>query len=168
VRFEVPSAYRTLRRVVVRVARWDLSSIELVDPRTEERLCDLYPQDKRQNADRRRRVLAPVVGGSASDDAADGDDNSAGATDNTGEPAPQRAESPGARSVAPYVAELMADSANSTAPAYLPLTENLEAGAQDRESDDDRDPEDNRDHNPDNRDHNPDNDDHNPEMETSI
>jgi hypothetical protein len=34
VRFEVPAAYRTLLQLRVRVARWDLSAIDLVDPRS--------------------------------------------------------------------------------------------------------------------------------------
>jgi len=33
VRYEIPSIYRTLLRPTVRVARWDLSSVDLVDPR---------------------------------------------------------------------------------------------------------------------------------------
>lgn len=61
VRFEVPSAYRTLRTVLVRVARWDLSTVELVDPRSEVHLAVLYPLDKHANADARRRALAPVT-----------------------------------------------------------------------------------------------------------
>lgn len=61
VRFEVPSAYRTLRTVLVRVARWDLSSVELVDPRSEVHLATLYPLDRHANADARRRALAPVT-----------------------------------------------------------------------------------------------------------
>jgi len=61
VRFEVPSAYRTLRTVLVRLARWDLSSVELVDPRSEVHLATLYPLDKHANADARRRALAPVT-----------------------------------------------------------------------------------------------------------
>ena len=60
VRFEVPSAYRTLTRPTVRVARWDLSSVDLVDPRTEVHLATLLPLDKHKNADGRRRVIAPV------------------------------------------------------------------------------------------------------------
>ena len=58
VRFEVPSAYRTLARVRLRVARWDLSSVDLVDPRTGTHLATLLPLDKLKNADRARRVLA--------------------------------------------------------------------------------------------------------------
>jgi transposase InsO family protein len=58
VRFEVPSAYRGLAKLRLRVARWDLSSVDLVDPRTGAHLSPLFPLDKLKNADRRRRVLA--------------------------------------------------------------------------------------------------------------
>jgi hypothetical protein len=42
----------------VRVARWDLSSVDLVDPRRGTYLATLYPVDKERNADRRRRALS--------------------------------------------------------------------------------------------------------------
>jgi transposase InsO family protein len=58
VRFELPSAYRTLLRPSVRLARWDLSSIDLVDPRTGAFLATLLPLDKHKNADRGRRALS--------------------------------------------------------------------------------------------------------------
>ncbi len=61
VRFEVPSQYRHLSRVHVRLASWDLSRVHLSDPRTGQVLCRLYPQDKQQNADGRRRSKAPLV-----------------------------------------------------------------------------------------------------------
>jgi putative transposase len=57
VRYELPSVYRTLQRVHVRVGRWDLSSIDLVDPRRGTHLSTLYPIDKERNADGRRRAL---------------------------------------------------------------------------------------------------------------
>ena len=57
VRYEIPSAYRTLLRPSVRVARWDLSCVELVDPRRGTHLATLYPIDKERNADGRRRAL---------------------------------------------------------------------------------------------------------------
>jgi transposase InsO family protein len=57
VRYEIPSAYRTLQRVHVRVARWDLSSIDMVDPRRGTHLAVLYPLDKESHADGRRRAL---------------------------------------------------------------------------------------------------------------
>lgn len=57
VRYELPSAYRTLVRPTVRVARWDLSSVDLVDPRTGTHLATLLPVDKERNADGQRRAL---------------------------------------------------------------------------------------------------------------
>lgn len=57
VRFEVPSRYRSLDRLCIRVARWDLSSIDLVDERRGTFLCSLLPVDKQRNADGRRRTL---------------------------------------------------------------------------------------------------------------
>jgi transposase InsO family protein len=57
VRFEVPSAYRTLRLLRLRVARWDLSSVDLVDPRTGAHLATLQPLDKARRADGIRRAL---------------------------------------------------------------------------------------------------------------
>jgi hypothetical protein len=58
VRFEVPSRYRTLIQLRLRVARWDLSSVDLVDPRRGTYLTTLLPLDKAKNADRVRRVVA--------------------------------------------------------------------------------------------------------------
>lgn len=60
VRFEVPSAYRTLLQLALRVARWDLASIDLVDPRSGAHLATLLPLDKARNAERVRRVVAPA------------------------------------------------------------------------------------------------------------
>jgi len=57
VRYELPGAYRTLLWVNVRVARWDLSSVDLVDPRSGAHLSTLLPLDREKNADRRRRAL---------------------------------------------------------------------------------------------------------------
>jgi len=95
VRFEVPSAYRTLARVQLRVARWDLSSVDLVDPRTGTHLATLLPLDKLKNADRARRVLAEAAT----------------------PPVPSR-KPPG---IAPLLRELMADyAATGLPPAYLP------------------------------------------------
>jgi putative transposase len=56
VRFEVPSAYRTLRHVPLRVARWNLSSVDRVDPRTGQELARLVPLAKVKNADRAPRA----------------------------------------------------------------------------------------------------------------
>jgi len=101
VRFEVPSAYRTLNRLRLRVARWDLSSVNLVDPRTGDYLATLYPLDKLKNADRRRRVLAEA----------------------SLPPSPARKPA----GIAPLLRSLMADyAATGLPPAYLPKNDKAE------------------------------------------
>jgi len=50
-----------MTRLVVQYARWDLRNIHVVDERTGELLCALYPLDREANADGRRRVIEPVV-----------------------------------------------------------------------------------------------------------
>lgn len=60
VRFEVPSHLRHVERIEVRYARWDLSTADVVDPKTNVIVATLYPVDKQRNADGLRRGLAPV------------------------------------------------------------------------------------------------------------
>lgn len=60
-RFEVPNCYRHLKHLQVRYARWDLTHVHLVDERTGEVLCRLFPQDKAQNARGVRRPLEPLA-----------------------------------------------------------------------------------------------------------
>lgn len=97
IRYEIPSAYRTLLWVTVRVARWDLSSIDLVDPRGGAHLATLLPLDREKNADRRRRAVP-----SHDHNVADAD----GASRRVG--------------VAPLLQQLMADyAATGLPPAYL-------------------------------------------------
>jgi hypothetical protein len=92
-RFEIPSRYRTLERVHLRTARWDLRSVDLVDPRTGAILAALHPLDKTRNADARRRRLETV----------------------SSQPAAPAA------GVAPLLEKLMADyAATGLPPAYLP------------------------------------------------
>lgn len=57
VRFEVPSRYRSLVRCTVRVARWDLSSADLVDPHSGTHLATLLPLDKQRHAGAQRRAI---------------------------------------------------------------------------------------------------------------
>ena len=97
VRFEVPTRYRTLLRLTVRVARWDLSTVDLVDPRTGAHLCTVLPLDKQKNADRGRRALPVGL-------------------------APQHGlPSPPPSGIAPMLRALMADyAATGLPPAYLP------------------------------------------------
>ena len=106
VRFEVPSAYRTLVHLRLRVARWDLSSVHLVDPRTGAHLATLLPIDKVKNAERARRVLPDV----------------------SAEVAPSR-RPPG---IAPLLRELMAEyAATGLPPAYLPKTTKADSSEED-------------------------------------
>ncbi len=108
VRYEVPSVYRALDKVRLRVARWDLGSVDLVDPRTGNHLATLLPLDKIKNADRRRRVLAPAVS----------------------QPAP--AAKPAG--LAPLLRALMADyAATGLPPAYLPKHDNTNTDSDDQE-----------------------------------
>jgi transposase InsO family protein len=58
-RFEVPDRYRHMEQPRVRYARWDLRSVELIDPHTQATLCPLYPLDKSANAQGLRRSRAP-------------------------------------------------------------------------------------------------------------
>lgn len=110
VRYELPSAYRTLVWVNVRVARWDLSSVDLVDPRTGAHLCTLLPLDKEKNSDRRRRSLAPPV------------------TDTETHPPPSAG-------IAPLLRRLMANyAATGLPPAYLPKDEPNHPETQEEES----------------------------------
>jgi putative transposase len=97
VRFEVPARYRHFREVTVRYARWDLTRVDLVDPRHGTLLAPLYPLDRTANADGRRAAVAP-----AHTDAAAADPPRAGA-------------------LPPLLQQLLADySATGLPPAYLP------------------------------------------------
>ena len=58
-RFEVPSQYRHLIDLTVRYARWDLSEVHLIDPRTQNILCRLLPVDLVQNSNQIRKPLYP-------------------------------------------------------------------------------------------------------------
>jgi len=61
-RFEVPNCYRHLRHLQVRYAGWDLTQVHLLDERTGQVLCRLFPQDKARNATGIRRPLEPIAG----------------------------------------------------------------------------------------------------------
>jgi putative transposase len=112
-RFEIPSRYRTLQRLCVRFASWDLTQVHLADERTGELLCRLWPLDKARNADGRRRAL-PVK-------AAD--------------PLPSSG-------MAPLLTQLMADyAATGLPPAYLPKPKEQVPEAQNPPSINPEDPE---------------------------
>jgi hypothetical protein len=62
-RFEVPSRFAHLKRLQLHYARWDFSSVDLIDARTGAHLSTLYPLDRVANASgERRSVGAPVSG----------------------------------------------------------------------------------------------------------
>jgi len=67
-RFEVPNRYHHLEQPQVRYARWDLRSVDLIDPHTQKILCPLYPLDKTANASgqRRARIAAETLPTAAS------------------------------------------------------------------------------------------------------
>jgi len=103
-RFEVPNRYRHLRELHLRYAHWDLSQVHLVDDRSGQILCRLYPQDKQRNAHGVRRPLEPLAGNGAAQHGA-----GAGAV-HVSVAAP----------VAPLLAKLMArQAATGLPPAYL-------------------------------------------------
>jgi putative transposase len=60
-RLEIPSRYRHLNEVHLRYARWDLSRVDLVDPRSGQTLCAVRPIDKAANAERLRKPIDPSM-----------------------------------------------------------------------------------------------------------
>ncbi len=102
-RFELPSRFRTLLKPTVRYARWDLSSVELVDPHSGKTLDTLFPLDKQRNAATRRRTLEPLA-----------------------EPIePNPSEEPVPSGIAPALKGMLDDYAASGLPApYIPLGRN--------------------------------------------
>jgi len=96
-RFEVPSHFAHLKRLQLRYARWDLSSVDLVDARSGAILCALYPLDKTANASGERRRLGAL---------AEADPSA---------PPPSRDE------IAPLLKKLLAEfAATGLPPPYLP------------------------------------------------
>jgi len=94
-RFEIPARYRNLEIVPLRYARWDLSHIDLIDPRDHQVLCPLRPIDKTANASGIRRRIQPLG---------------------------PSLKAPPATGMAPLLRELIADyAASGLPPAYLPI-----------------------------------------------
>jgi transposase InsO family protein len=102
-RFEVPNRYRHLRELHLRYANWDLSRVHLLDERSGQLLCRLYPQDKERNAQGVRRALEPLE-----------------AAPSEVKQAPAAETAPRAGPLAPLLAKLMAkQAATGLPPAYL-------------------------------------------------
>lgn len=103
VRYEIPSRFRTLRKLTVRYARWDLSLVELYDARTGLAQCRVFPIDKVANAAGHRKRIDPAP---AHLDAS------------------PVAAAPG---IAPYLLELIANyAATGLLPGYLPTVTALD------------------------------------------
>jgi transposase InsO family protein len=95
-RLEIPSRYRHLSEVHLRYARWDLSRMDLIEPRSGQLLCTVRPIDKAANAEGIRR---PVE-----------------STRNPPTPA---------TGIAPLLKQMIADyAATGLPPAYLPTPDN--------------------------------------------
>jgi hypothetical protein len=98
-RFEIPNRYRHVETVYLRYARWDLSRVDLVDPRSNAVLCPLFPLDRTANADAQRRVLEDI-------------DREAKPIEPSG--------------MAPLLRQLLADyAATGLPPAYLPTDQHI-------------------------------------------
>jgi transposase InsO family protein len=103
VRFEVPPRYRHFRDVSVRYARWDLSRVDLVDPRHGTILAPVYPLDRRANADGQRALFER--------------DTPAAAPDGDTRPGRTQAD----KDLPPLLKRILAEySASGLPPAYLP------------------------------------------------
>jgi len=59
-RYEIPSRFRHLKRIIIRYASWDLSDVRMVNNETGSTICRIFPLDREKNADGRRRKLSPV------------------------------------------------------------------------------------------------------------
>jgi putative transposase len=96
-RLEIPSRYRHFTDVHLRYARWDLSRVDLIEPRSGAILCAVRPLDKTANAQGLRRPLEPTT-------------NTVTVMPDTG--------------IAPLLKQMIADyAATGLPPAYLPTPE---------------------------------------------
>ena len=102
IRYEVPSRYRHHKRIKVRYASWDLSHVHQADERTGTILCRLYPQNKENNSNGKRRLKEPL-------------------------PEATPGEPVRSSGMAPLLAKLIAEyAATGLPPAYLPKDESNE------------------------------------------
>ena len=108
VRFEIPARYRHFHDVTVRYARWDLSRVDLVDPRHGTILAPIYPLDRTANADGRRRAIASDAN-EASEETPSTNDSQRGGDSQDDRPLP------------PLLKQILEEySATGLPPAYLP------------------------------------------------
>jgi len=108
VRFELPARYRHFQDVSVRYARWDLSRVDLVDPRSGIILAPVYPLDRRGNANGRRLLVELDTPDTAIGDSLHPNDEPSG-------------NQPSAKELPPLLKSIVEEySARGTPPAYLP------------------------------------------------
>jgi len=113
VRFEIPARYRHLSNVVVRYARWDLSRVHLVDPRSGAALAPIYPLDRKANANG-QRLLFELATPDVIDDDKQCLENEQADNQQTDD---QRADN----QLPPLLKRILEEySATGTPPAYLP------------------------------------------------
>jgi len=98
VRFEVPSRFGHFQHLYARYQSWDLSKAYLVDPRSDDLLAPVYPQDKAKNANGHRRMLQTPAAPS--------------------EPSNETEQDP----IPPLLRKILSDyAATGLPPAYLPM-----------------------------------------------
>jgi putative transposase len=121
VRFEVPARYRHFRELTVRYARWDLSQVDLVDPRQGTMLAALYPLDRQANASGQRSLFPLEPPAAAGDKHAPGDRQPTGQPDRPSrDQQPAEPEHPAAE-LPPLLQQILeAYAATGLPPAYLP------------------------------------------------
>jgi len=96
-RFEIPTRFRHLRKLVLRYAAWDRTHVWLTDEHTGAVLSRIFPLDRNRNADGLRAVITPAA------------------------PVPPPQEPAG---IAPLLRKLMTDyAATGLPPAYIPKEE---------------------------------------------
>lgn len=58
VRFEIPRQFHHLHEITIAYARWDLSSVTVLEPETHQPVCEIFPVDLNKNANGLRAPLS--------------------------------------------------------------------------------------------------------------
>lgn len=97
-RYEIPSRYRHMETIYLCYARWDLSRVFIIDPKTRKKVARIFPVDLTKNAESSRRSIETDIFRVA-------DRNSR------------------SKEIAPLLQKLMAEyAATGMPPAYIPKT----------------------------------------------
>jgi len=108
VRFEIPGRFRHFDKIAVRYARWDLSRVAMVDPRTGAILVPIYPLDRTANANGQRLLFGLDAPGVRAEDKQQPDKE---------QPENQQPD----KELPPLLKQILAEySATGLPPAYLP------------------------------------------------